>query len=670
MSGHMIGTWLDLWVMVGYFVAVVCFGLYFGKYASTTKDFFFGGQRFAWWLIAFSGIATTVGSYSFVKYSAAGFQYGLSSTQSYMNDWFWMPLLLLVWLPIIYFQRIKSVPEYFERRFGRGARIAATVFILMYLIGYVGINLLTLGTALEAMLGLNIYAGAFIACITVTLYVMAGGQTSVIMTDLVQGITLLIVGLALFLVGVHYFGGFGDFWGLLDTDHRHLFSRFAEPDSFSFVGIYGQDGLANTGAFVLMNQGMMMRFLSLRSVKDARRMAVCWILVLAPIAAITVSGAGWIGWGLMERGDITAERMAATDPITGQTGMNLNFRTVAEPGMTPEELAQHKEEAAAHWRKRSEWMTEPSKDWKALSGGVFVVAANFLCAPGIFGLVLAALMAALMSTADSLINAVSAVFVNDIYRPYFKKEGEDRHYLRVARIASLLSAAVGMLLVPIFNQSGTIYSAHGMFTAAVTPPIVVAIFLGVLWKRFNSPAALVTMIGGGLLVLLTMFPPFDAWFVGPFSFGMGEGSYKFTRALYGLAVSGVLGVIMALLTKPQPVAKIIGLVNGTQLDAMRLFKGGEINRKPGKKPRATVTLDTDLVGEDATLVPQAALEAMAADVGDLIYVCDRRWWFGGLRSVHSKIAGISPDETVHLSQVCVDTAHFKKDAVVYIEKIC
>ncbi len=605
-----LGTNLDYVVMAAYFIAVVGFGLYFGKYASTTKDFFFGGQRFAWWLIAFSGIATTVGSYSFVKYSAAGFTYGISSTQSYLNDWFWMPILMLVWLPIIYFQRIQSVPEYFDRRFGTTARVLSTVFILLYLVGYVGINLLTIGRALEPMLGWSVLFGATVACGMVTLYVFAGGQTSVIMTDLVQGVILLVVGLGVFLAGVAHVGGFIDFWSLLPRSHRFLFSEFNSPDKFSFVGIYMQDGLANTGAFVLMNQGMMMRFLSLRSVKDARKMAVCWILVLAPVASITVAGGGWAARALVTTGEL---------------------------------------------------QTEPSE--------AFVQAAAFLCSPGIFGIVIAALLAALMSTADTLINAVSAIWVNDVYRPYMKKEAGDKHYLLVARIASLSTALIGLALVPVFNE-GSIYSAHGMFTAAVTPPMVVAIFLGVMWKRYNSPATIATLAGGGALILVSMFSPFDEWLLKPFSFGMGPDSYKFTRAFYGLVVSGVLGVVVTMFTRPQPVAKIIGLVNGTQLDAMRVFKGGELNRTPGKNAYGTVQEDGALAQADDALVPQAALDTMAAKVGDLVYICDRRWWFGGLRSVHAKVVDVSPDDTVYVHPDGMASSHFTPGAAIYVEKIC
>lgn len=610
MKGEVIGTPLDLVVLVVYFMAVVGFGLYFAKYSTTTKDFYFGGQRFAWWLIAFSGIATTVGSYSFVKYSEAGFSYGLSSTQTYMNDWFWIPLLVLVWLPIIYYQRIQSVPEYFERRFGPGARLVATVFILLYLIGYVGINLLTLGQALQSMLGWHVYTGALVAAFTVTLYVFAGGQTSVIMTDLVQGVTLLIVGLTLFFVGVWHVGGFPSFWSLLPESHRYLLSEWTTPDKFSFAGIYMQDGLANNGAFILMNQGMMMRFLSMRSVSDARKMAICWILVLAPLAAITVSGGGWVARVLVENGELETT----------------------------------------------------AKD-------AFVHASHYLCSPGVFGFVLAALMAALMSTADTLINAVSAVVVNDIYKPYVKREAPDRHYLRVARITSLLTAAVGMLLVPVFHQFGSIYQAHGMFTAAVTPPIVVAILLSVLWKRFNTPAAIAAMVGGGLFVAISLVPSLQGFFLKWCSLGMGPDSYKFTRAFFGLAVSGVLGVGVALLTKPQPIEKLVGLVNGTQVDAMRLFKGGEPNREPGECVYLAVAEGADSSDDELVRLPAGALRRMKANEGDLVYVCDRRWWLGGLRSLHVKAGPPCTGDAAWLSPAAMKRAHFQPGDSIYAEKL-
>lgn len=604
------GEPLDYIVIIAYFVSVVGFGLWFGKYTRSTKDFFLGGQRFAWWLIAFSGIATTVGSYSFIKYSQVGFKYGIGSTQTYLNDWFWIPILLLVWLPIIYFGRIQSVPEYFERRFGTGARMAATGLILLYLVGYVGVNLYTLGQALNTLLGWPVMFGAAAAGLAVMLYMFAGGQTSVIMTDLAQGMILLVAGLGLFFVGVYHVGGFGNFWALLPQSHRFAFSEFNRPDDFSFIGLYAQDGLANSGAFVLMNQGMIMRFLAIRTVADARKMVVFWILVLSPLAAITVSSGGWVARVLVENGELATE----------------------------------------------------GKD-------AFIDAAHFLCAPGVFGFVLAALTAALMSTADTLITAVSAIFVNDVYRPYIHKNAEDRHYLVVARFSSVTTCLFGIALVPVFMLSKSIYNAHAMFTAAVTPPIVVAILLGILWKRYTPAAAVATMVAGLLAVFLSFVPKLDALLIQPFAFGMGPDSYNFMRALYGLVICTGIGVAVTWFTRPRAAESLAGLTTGTQLDAMRAYKGGEINLKPGKRPHLRVAIDDAITDAEAAVLPHAALEAMHAEVGDLVYVCDRRWWFGGLRSVHLRITDVAGDGVIRIGTEAAANAHFSDNDAVYAEKI-
>ena len=606
-----LGQPVDYVVMLGYFLAVVAFGIYFSKYTHSTKDFFFGGQRFAWWLIAFSGIATTVGSYSFVKYSDVGFKYGISSSQSYLNDWFWMPILMIIWLPIIYYARVTSVPEYFERRFGRPSRVAATLIVLAYLIAYIGVNLFTLGQVFESLLGWHVMFGAFVTAVAVTIYVVAGGQTSVIMTDLAQGIILLIVGLGVLFAGVWHFGGFRNFWGLLPETHRYAFSDLISPPKFSALGIYMQDGVINTGAFVLMNQGMIMRFLSLKSVKDAQKMAVCWILILAPLAAIATGGGGWIAKALVENGEL-----------------------------------------------------------ETTSKEAFVRAAHFLCAPGIFGFVLAALTAALMSTADTLINAVSAVFVNDIWKPFFQPKADDRDLLKVARIASVGAAVIGLGFVMVYVvQYDSIYQAHAMVTGSIPAPMVVAVLLGILWKRFTPTACFVTLVGGSVAIFLSFLPGLSDILIGPLSFGMGPDSYKFMRALYGLIVCSGLGIGVSLFTKPKSAAELVGLVTGTELDAMRKYKGGEINRRPGRKARLRLVVDPALSGVENAVVPQPALDVMAAMPGDMIYAADTRWWFGGLRSVHLKVGEVGEVDAIRISSEAAEVAHFTDGQQVIVEKI-
>ena len=162
------------------------FGAYFGKYSKTTSDYFFGGRRFSWWLITISIVATGIGSHSFVKYSTKAYQYGFSSTMTYLNDWFFMPLFMFGWLPIIYYTKVRSIPEYFEKRFNKTARYLATSMTLLYMIGYIAIQFLTLATALYKIYGIPLMLTVILIAIATTLYMHFGGQTSVIFLSLIH----------------------------------------------------------------------------------------------------------------------------------------------------------------------------------------------------------------------------------------------------------------------------------------------------------------------------------------------------------------------------------------------------------------------------------------------------------------------------------------------------
>ena len=375
---------LDGIVVVAYLGFIVVVGTLVGKLSKTTSDFFFGGRRFAWWLVGFSCVATLVGSYSFIQYSQVGFKYGMASLGPYTNDWFVLPLFLGVWLPIFYYNRLESVPEYFEHRYDKRTRKVVIGFLIIYLTGYVGINLLTIGVAIKGIMNADpvlaqsigfdsiqtwanfdgaidwqLIVPAIIIAILSEIYLHAGGQTSVIVTDLIQGVLLLVVGLSVVWLGIDAVGGFGALWDGLPPSHRLPFANFNEPSEFHFVGDFWNDAAVGTFAFYLINQGILMRFLSARSVADGRKAMFLVVIVLMPLAAIAVGGAGWVG------------------------------NVLVADGALPNDSARE----------------------------IFIAVSRIVTQPGIYGLVIAAMIAALMSTLDTLITAVAAIVVNDIGRP-------------------------------------------------------------------------------------------------------------------------------------------------------------------------------------------------------------------------------------------------------------
>lgn len=334
---HTMGTQTDWVVMIVYLIAILLFGSYFSKYNHNTTDFFFGGRRFSWWLIAMSIVATGVSSHSFVKYSAKAWEYGFSSSMSYMNDWFFIPFFMFGWLPIVVYSKIRSIPEYFEKRFSPSARFFVTILQLLYLVGYIGIGFLTMGKAILPLMppSMNLFGieinitlmGLIIVIAFVTgAYTTFGGQIAVLFTDLVQGFMLLLAGLMVFIIGVDYVGGWHAFWNLLPTDWKLPLAHFNKPPDFNFVGIFWQDGVAGSVGFLFMNMGLIMRFMSAKSVNEGRKAATFNILFMLPISAIVVSGGGWVG---------KAMSMLSNSPIPANTEPDFIFVVVANIIMGP-----------------------------------------------------------------------------------------------------------------------------------------------------------------------------------------------------------------------------------------------------------------------------------------------------------------------------------------------
>ncbi len=613
-----IGSGTDLAVVAVYFATIIGLGAWFARFTRTTSDFFFAGRRFSGWLIAISCVATTVGSYSFVKYSAAGFSFGLASSMSYLNDWFWMPLWMAVWLPIIYYRRIQSVPEYFERRFGRQARVVSTLILLVYLVGYIGINFLTMGKALHALTGWPIFGAACVAAVATGLYVVFGGQTSVIMTDLVQGVLLLAVGLGLFAAGLTYLGGIDVFWDALPPPHRAGFAHLTEPSSFSTMGVFWQDAMAGGVAFYFMNQGILMRFMAARSVHEGRKAAALVVLVVMPVAAVAVSGTGWIGRGMATTGAIAAD-------------------------------------------------TSPDN--------VFVIVSALLATPGVFGLIMAALTAALMSTADTLLTAVAAIFVNDIWRPFLGGVDE-RRALATARGTTIATAGLAVLLVLVFKEFDSIYVAHATFVAAVVPPMAVALVLGAVWPRYGHGAALLTLVGGTLAILASIVWP-DL--IAPLAQGTepgGEGlkAYKYMRALYGLVASGALAVIgVRLFPSTAPADPL--LVAGPETALRRAFKAGEPKATGGA--HRLVLAATDIAvrtaeGADEVLVRLHPDDQARLDLapGDLVHIARPGRWHGGLLSTHARVEDVGGERpgSVELPSAMVRTSGLVDGGAVVVRR--
>ena len=351
---------------------------------------------------------------------------------------------------------------------------------------------------------------------------------------------------------------------------------------------------------------------------------------------------------------------------------------------------------------------------------------------------MAALTAALMSTVDTLINATAAIYINDVYRPAKKflqhkiltKKATDRKELAAARYSSIAITALGVLSVLAFKNFPTVYEAHGYFHSTLTPPLVVAIFLGLFWKKFTPAAVISTFVGGVALMIIGLHDPN---LMTPFSHGIemnAEHPYSYIRALYNMFVCVAVAILVTFTTGQQEqivktlkensnskigvysltvisviifiivlfdltplVIQLFGiliLVISTAIlstyfikydpqrhtegltvwsvgKAKEFFKGSKVNDVEGERVKVKWKLKE---GDDETAnFSKKEMERMKANEGDLVYVCDARKYLGGLKSVHLTY-GEPHDEDgiVYLNNEALLNGVFEKDKILTAEK--
>ena len=621
-------------VVALYFIFVTFMGIYFSRFSANINDFFFSGQRFSWWLPAFSMVATGIGSYSYLKYSQQGYETGMSSTMVYMNEWFILPAFIFAWLPILYFNRIKSVPEYFEKRFNRTARYVAVALILAYIFYYIGYNLYTIGLALDGMFGFSPLYTVPLVTLILGFYVTFGGQTAVILTDLFQGMMLYLAGFLVAGFGIYAMGGLDEFWSYLPLSHRLPFTSLNSEPYFNSVGVFWGDALVGSAAFLFMNQGILMRFLATRSVKQARITAFFNVLVSLPLSAITVGVAGWVARSMIVKQNTTGTALPNYEYLNITNSYNV-FINVAFEILKRHEI--------------------------------------------ILGFIVAALLAALMSTIDTLINASAAIGVYDIYKPLIKPKESEKHYLKVARWASTIVIGISLLLVVwFFQQKGTLMSIHYKGIMTIIPPVVTTVFIALFWPRLDAFSAILAMVIGGVATVLTGIFPEPVLYLRDFFMGAKSSDPIFFRALFGVILTSVIAVVLCL-CRPRSQAeqtehrkKIKGLTADTLDHAMAFFKGGDVNHQLGENAKNLKLVLNNELNSKEIMLSKTVAERLKAQPGDIVFVSDARWYLGGMRSKHFTLKSLHTNEDknqVFLSEEGLKRSYMFLHRKAFAEKI-
>ncbi len=430
-----------------YIVAMVVIGLFAYRATNSFDDYILGGRRLGSFVTALSAGASDMSGWLLMGLPGAIYLSGLSEM------WIAIGLIIGAWLNwLLVAGRLRvhtevqnnalTLPDYFSNRFNdhkKVLRVVSAFVILIFFAIYCASGMVAGARLFESMFGMSYESALWISAIATISYVFIGGFLAVSWTDTIQA-TLMIFALLLTpVVAVLSLGDMATVHAALEVARPQAYSLFSDLSAVAIISLIAW-GLGYFG-----QPHILVRFMaadSVKSIPNARRIGMVWMILCLGGAV----AAGFFGIAYFQ----IHPELAVT--------VNQNSETV------------------------------------------FMELTKILFNPWIAGIVLAAILAAVMSTLSCQLLVCSSTLTEDFYKAFIRKNASQKELVWVGRLMVLLIAVLAIALAsnPESQVLGLVAYAWAGFGAAFGPLILLSLF----WKRMNLAGALAGMIVGAVVVIL------------------------------------------------------------------------------------------------------------------------------------------------------------------------
>jgi SSS family solute:Na+ symporter len=547
---------LDWAVVAAYFVILFAIAAWATRRGRrTSDDYFLAGRTLGWPVVGASIFASNIGSEHLVGLAASGVTSGVTLAHYELHAWC---LLVLGWLFVPFYMRSRvfTMPEFLERRFSTGARVVlSAISLVAYVLTKLAVGIFAGGVVFAALLpdaqlrigdlALNSFWVGSIAVVVLTgIYTIFGGMRAVAYADVAQTVILIAGSLLLTIFGLRALGG----WSVLRTA--------LEPDMFDLWKPLVPDGMTATWA----------------PVKESTRQAwyfntsYPWLgmVVCAPFIGLWY----WCTDQYIVQRALGAhgEQDARRGTIFAAVLKLLPVFIFIVPGMIALALAR-----AGRTPALAGLIDANGAPIASAAQGVFPQLLQAILPAGVRGLVVAGLLAALMSSLAGVFNASSTLFTMDFYKRV-RPGSSERDTVWVGRAATAAMVLVALLWIPVIQGARGLYEYLQGVQGYLAPPIIAVFLLGVTVRRVNAQGCLAALVVGFALGLfrLAVDTPVTLGLMG-LDAGYAEGSvlwivnnifFQYYSALILLASSATLLAVSYLTPAPEA-ARLSGLTLAT-----------------------------------------------------------------------------------------------------------
>lgn len=525
-------TPIDWVVLVVYFVGIIGFGIWVGRDTKGISDFFLAGREMKWWAAGLSVMATQISAITFVGTTGQAYTQGMSFLVVYFGLPIAMVVLCLTLVPFFYRSGVFTAYEYLEKRFDAKTRTLTSLLFLLSRSLAMGVTLYAPSLVLSVILGWSETTTILIMGGTTILYVVQGGNKSVIWTDVVQ---MLIIWAGIFICAGAALAHLPEGVSLRDslaiaqvTNHLEMMDTSVDPRRAYTLwsGLIG-------GAFLAMayfgaDQSQVQRYLSAKSLGEARLSLLFSGFLKVPMQfLILLTGVLVFVFYHFDRPPLLwnaqeMRRIASELPAAELASMEQELTTAhAARQAAAREYARTRSDASraayveAH-RRMADVHGQAGRHASQLSGKpyndtnyIFPSYVVSRLSGGLAGLVMAVIFAAAMSTLAGEFNSVATATMIDFYQRFVKTEASASHYLWMSRLftavwgglACLVALQAGRLgsAIEVVNRFGSYFygSILGVFALAILTPKATAngAFFGLIAGMATVFAVSFTSVG-------------------------------------------------------------------------------------------------------------------------------------------------------------------------------
>lgn len=508
---------IDYIELAFYFVLVLGIGYLARRQVSSSLDFFLSGRSLPAWVTGLAFISANLGAVEVMGMSANGAQYGLPTVH-----YFWIgaiPAMLflgIVMMPFYYGSKVRSVPEFMRRRFGKPAHLVNGISFAAAQILIAGANLFLLASVVNLLLGWPLWVSIIIAAAIVLSYTALGGLSAAIYNEVLQFFVIVIALVPLTIIGLVKVGGWQGLVDKVTTSPGGTAQLHSWPGDnltgfgnniLSILGIVFGLGFVLSFGYWTTNFVEVQRAMASKSMSAARRtpiigafpkMFVPFIVIIpGMIAAVTVS-------------EYVKDKQVLLDGGKAESGVTFN--------------------------------------------NALLLLMRDLLPNGMLGIAIAGLLASFMAGMAANLSSFNTVFTYDIWQTYIKKDKPDGYYLRLGRVVTSVGTILAIGTAFIASNSGNILNYLQDLFSFFNAPLFATFILGMFWKRMTPHAGWSGLVLGTASAI-TVWGLSQAGVIGL----SGQGT-SFVAAGTAFVVDIVVSVVVSLATKPKPDEELVGLV--------------------------------------------------------------------------------------------------------------